>query len=76
MSTHQSGREFMCVSTHLSGRAEHGADLEDLVDLAGAGEQRAQRVQLRHDGAHRPDVDRRVVIGRAQQHFRRAVPDA
>mmetsp|Transcript_28252 Transcript_28252/g.71009 ORF Transcript_28252/g.71009 Transcript_28252/m.71009 type:complete len:405 (-) Transcript_28252:437-1651(-) len=56
------------------GRAHHGADLVDLVRLAAAGEERAQRVELRHDRAHRKHVDRRVVVRRAQEHLRRAVP--
>ena len=42
----------------LVGSAEHGADLEDLVDLGVAGEERAEGVELRHDATHRPDVDR------------------
>ena len=42
----------------LVGGAQHWADLEDLVDLGVAGEERAEGVELRHDAAHRPDVNR------------------
>ena len=42
----------------LVGSAQHRADLEDLVDLGVAGEERAEGVELGHDAAHRPDVDR------------------
>ena len=38
--------------------AQHRADLEDLVDLGVAGEERAEGVELCHDATHRPDVDR------------------
>ena len=38
--------------------AQHGADLEDLVDLGVAGEEGTECVELRHDATHRPDVDR------------------
>ena len=38
--------------------AQHRADLEDLVDLGVAGEERTEGVELRHDATHRPDVDR------------------
>ena len=38
--------------------AQHGADLEDLVDLGVAREERAEGVELRHDASDRPDVNR------------------
>eukprot|EP00962_Isochrysis_galbana_P034791 scaffold11839_cov124-Isochrysis_galbana.AAC.6 len=56
------------------GRAEHGADLVDLVRLGGAGEEWPQGEHLAHDGADGPDVNRCSVRRRPQQHLGRAVP--
>lgn len=42
---------------HLLQRSQHLTDLEDLVHLAVAGEQRPECVELRHDASHGPDVD-------------------
>ena len=50
----------------LVGSAQHRADLEDLVDLGVAGEERAEGVELGHDAAHRPDVDRGRIEGAAE----------
>lgn len=45
------------VMFHLLQRSQHLTDLEDLVHLAVAREQRPERVKLRHDASHGPDVD-------------------
>ena len=49
-------------------------DAEELVDLGVAVEQRPTRDHLGKDAAHRPQIDRRRVTCRTQQHFRCAVP--
>ena len=42
-------------------RAENGTNFEDLVDLRVSGKQGSEGVQLGHDAADGPDVDRRRV---------------
>jgi len=59
---------------HLIGRPQNRAYFEYLVDLAGSGEQRPERVQLRHDAADSPQVDGRVVVDGVQQDLGRPVP--
>ena len=58
----------------LGGRAEHVAYLEELIDLAAARKERPQRVALGRYASHRPYVDRRVVVRRAQEDLRAAIP--
>mmetsp|Transcript_36102 Transcript_36102/g.93777 ORF Transcript_36102/g.93777 Transcript_36102/m.93777 type:complete len:558 (-) Transcript_36102:101-1774(-) len=58
----------------LVGGAQHAEDVEDLVDLAVAGEERAAADHLRKDAADGPDVNRRGVVLGAQEDLGRAVP--
>ena len=48
---------------YLWRRSQHRADFEDLVNLAGTWEDGAERVQLGHNGAQRPDINGRVIVG-------------
>lgn len=56
------------------GRAADAEDAVELVDLGVACEERVLGDQLDEDDAHRPHVDRRGVLDRAEEDFRRAVP--
>jgi len=58
----------------LPWRAQHAADLLQLVVLTLAGEERAQVVEFGHDAAHGENVHRRVVGVGAQQQLGRALP--
>mmetsp|Transcript_12080 Transcript_12080/g.30515 ORF Transcript_12080/g.30515 Transcript_12080/m.30515 type:complete len:653 (-) Transcript_12080:267-2225(-) len=58
----------------LVGGAQHAEDVEDLVDLAVAGEERAAADHLRKDAADGPDVNGRGVVLGAQEDLGRAVP--
>ncbi len=69
------GRQGLALGPLLPARrAQDCADLEELVDLAAAGEQGPQRVALGGDAADRPDVYRRVVACGAEENLWRAVP--
>ena len=64
----------LIVLTNLLQHPQHLADLEDLVHLAGAGEQGPEGIELSHDAAHGPQVDGGAVGGGPQQDLRGAVP--
>lgn len=49
--------QHVTMMVHLLQRSQDLADLEDLVHLAVAREQGSERVELRHDASHGPDVD-------------------
>ena len=59
----------------LGGCAKHRADLEELVHFTAAREEGPEGVHLCHDAANGPQVHRRVVARRAQQHLGSAVPE-
>ena len=60
--------------TDLPKGPQHLADLEDLVHLAGAGEQGSECVELGHDAAHGPEVDGGAVVAGSQENLRGPVP--
>lgn len=60
--------------THLLQRPQNLTDLEDLVHLTVAREQGSDRVQLRHDASHGPDVDGRTVGVGLEQNLWGTVP--
>ena len=69
------GRQLHPLGPHVLGRRpQDRADPKQLVHLGRPGEQRAERVELGHDGPHRPRVDRRVVRRRAEEDLGRTVP--
>lgn len=55
-------------------RAQHAENLEDLVDLAVAREQRLLRRHLRENAPHAPHVHAGAVLSAAEQDLWRAVP--
>lgn len=59
---------------HLLQRSQHLTDLEDLVHLAVAREQRSECVELRHDASHGPDVNGRAVGVGLEQNLWGSVP--
>lgn len=60
--------------SHLLNCSQDLADLEDLVHLAVAGEQRSECVQLGHNASDGPQVNGGAVSGRSEQHLRSSVP--
>ena len=58
----------------LAGRAEQLEDVQQLLQLGVAREQRLLARELGEDGAHGPHVHGRGVVAPAQQNLRRAVP--
>lgn len=70
------GPPFPSISSHLLNCPQDLADLEDLVHLAVAGEQRSESVQLGHNASDSPQVNGGAVSGRSEQHLRRSVPGA
>lgn len=63
------------MAPHLSQCSQHLTDLEDLVHLTVAWEQRSEGVQLCHDAADCPDIYRRVVRLGLEQNLWGSVPD-
>lgn len=55
-------------------RSQNLADLEDSVHFTGARKERPERVELRHDAAYGPLVDRRAVVGGLEENLRSSVP--
>ena len=60
---------MLCESRHVPENAE------DLIDFRVAREEGRTHRHLGKDAAHRPHVDRRIVVARAQQDLGRAVPE-
>ena len=60
---------------YLGGCSQHRADLEDLVHLAGSGEEWPEGVDLGHDAADRPEVHGGVVVGGAEENLRGTIPE-
>lgn len=58
----------------LGGRAQDFADASHLVVLGLPREEGPHRVQFAHDGSKSKDINRRIVVRRAQQNFRGPVP--
>lgn len=66
---------YHCVSC-LARSAKYRTDLEDLVNFTAAREERSEGVELCHNAAYCPHVNRRVVVGGVQKHLRSSVPAA
>ena len=66
LEAHLAGQLVALAPVGEGGGAQHAADLVDLVDLRTAGEQRPPGVELGHDAANRPDVNR---TGKDDTHY-------
>jgi hypothetical protein len=60
---------------YLGWSSQNGADLENLIDLAGTGEEWPEGVDLGHDAANCPQVYRGVVDSRTKKYLRSSVPE-
>ena len=58
----------------MTGTAQHGTRLVNLISLVVSGEQRPKHVVLGHHCSTSEDVDGRVVVGRPEQDLRSSVP--